>query len=93
MMRHAWLEAALNWSTSRQEPTENRLNGRSLLSTSPPTNKRRAAYPFDIAGRPEKKLGSYDGKIFRIELTEARSIALGPDIKELKSQKFIEAIF
>ena len=46
---------------------------------------RLAAYLLDIAGRPEKKLGSYDGKVFRIELTEARSIALGPDVEDFRT--------
>ena len=41
---------------------------------------RLAAYQLDAAGRPVKKLGSYDGKTLRLEAAETKSIALGPDI-------------
>lgn len=46
---------------------------------------RLAAYSIDSAGRPVKKLGSYDGKVFRIEPGEARSIALGPEVEDFKA--------
>lgn len=46
---------------------------------------RLAAYALDRAGRPEKKLGNYDGKLLRIEPAEAGSIALGPDVEEFRT--------
>jgi len=44
-----------------------------------------AAYQLDSAGRPVKKLGGYDGKALRIDLGDARSIALGPDVEDFKT--------
>jgi hypothetical protein len=41
-----------------------------------------AAYHLDSAGRPTKKLGSYDGKALRIDPGDARSITLGPDVED-----------
>ena len=46
---------------------------------------RLAAYQLDTAGRPVRKLGGYDGKVLKIDLGDARSVALGPDVEDFKA--------
>src|SRR5215208_279469 len=45
---------------------------------------RLAAYLLDTAGRPVKKLGSYDGKVLRIDLAGLDTVALGPDVEDFQ---------
>lgn len=44
-----------------------------------------AAYKVDVAGRPIRKLGSYDGKRLRLDPGDAATIAFGPDVDDAKS--------
>jgi hypothetical protein len=44
-----------------------------------------AVYQIDSAGRPVRKLGGYECKALRIDLGDARSVALGPDIEDFKT--------
>lgn len=44
-----------------------------------------AAYQLDTAGRPVRKLGSYDGKVLKIDLGDVGSVALGPDVEDFKA--------
>lgn len=44
-----------------------------------------AVYQLDTAGRPVTKLGGYDGKVLKIDLGDARSVALGPDVEDFKA--------
>ena len=44
-----------------------------------------AAYQLDKSGRPVRKLGAHDGKSLKADVSEARSIALGPDIEDFKT--------
>ena len=44
-----------------------------------------AVYQLDTAGRPVTKLGGYDGKVLKIDLADARSVALGPDVEDFKA--------
>lgn len=44
-----------------------------------------AAYQLDNSGRPVKKLGAHDGKTLKVDLSDARSIALGPDVEDFKT--------
>ena len=55
--------------------------------TSRTASKHRASRPMelDTAGRPARKLGSYDGKVLKLDLGDARSVALGPDVKDFKA--------
>lgn len=41
-----------------------------------------AAYRINAAGRPVSKLGVYDGQRLSLDLGEARTIALGPDVED-----------
>lgn len=42
-----------------------------------------AAYEVDRSGRPIKKLGRQENNVLKADLTEAGSIALGPDVEDL----------
>lgn len=44
-----------------------------------------AVYQLDTAARPMRKLGSYDGKALRLELRDAKAVALGPDVEDFKA--------
>jgi hypothetical protein len=44
-----------------------------------------AVYQLDLAGRPHKKLGSYDGKALRIDFGDVGAVALGPDVEDFKN--------
>jgi hypothetical protein len=41
-----------------------------------------AVYQIDAARRPIKKIGGYDGERLKMELGDAKSIALGPDVED-----------
>ncbi|TFW28936.1 hypothetical protein [Massilia horti] len=43
------------------------------------------AYQLDDAGRPIRKIGAYDGKVFRIEPANVQLFALGPNVDDLSS--------
>ena len=44
-----------------------------------------AAYKVDVSGRPIRKLGSYDGKLLRLDPNDASAIAFGPDVEDFKT--------
>lgn len=44
-----------------------------------------AAYKVGVSGRPIRKLGSYDGKLLRLDPGDAAAIAFGPDIEDFKT--------
>ena len=44
-----------------------------------------AAYEVDRSGRPVKKLGRQEGNVLKVDLTDAGSIALGPDVEDFKT--------
>jgi hypothetical protein len=44
-----------------------------------------AAYKVDVSGRPIRKLGSYDGKLLRLDPGEASAIAFGPDVEDFRT--------
>jgi len=44
-----------------------------------------AAYQLDNAGRPTAKLGGFDGKAFKADVSAVGSIALGPDVDDFKN--------
>ncbi|HEX7330208.1 MAG TPA: hypothetical protein VF290_01835 [Pyrinomonadaceae bacterium] len=44
-----------------------------------------AAYEVDRSGRPVKKLGRQEGNVLKADLTDAGSIALGPDVEDFKT--------
>jgi hypothetical protein len=43
-----------------------------------------AAYQLNSAGRPIRKLGSYDGKTLKIDSGTVGSVAFGPDVEDFK---------
>lgn len=43
-----------------------------------------AVYQLDAAARPLRKIGGYDGKALRLDLGDARAVALGPDVDDFK---------
>lgn len=43
-----------------------------------------AAYQLNSAGRPVRKLGSYDGKTLKIDGGAVGSVAFGPDVEDFK---------
>lgn len=44
-----------------------------------------AAYKLNTAGRPIRKLGSYDGKKLKIDAGDTSAIALGPDVEDFEA--------
>lgn len=44
-----------------------------------------AAYQIDTSGKPISKLGSYDGKLLKLDISSANVVAIGPEVEDFKT--------
>lgn len=68
---------------SNENPSDLRVTFVDLKEGEQPP--RLAVYQVDAAARPIRKLGSYDGKVLKLDLGDAKAVALGPDVEDFKT--------